>query len=107
HNQRLGLVSATDDEIDLRFLYHLFKTPWIREQIRLTSTGSKVKHTSPDRLYDVEVRLPCKIYQQKIANVLATLDAKIALNDRINAELEVMAQTLYDYWFVQFDFPCP
>jgi type I restriction enzyme S subunit len=36
---------------------------------------------------------------------LTTLDAKIELNDRINAELEAMAKTLYDYWFVQFDFP--
>ena len=43
--------------------------------------------------------------QQKIASVLSSLDAKIELNNRINAELEEMAKTLYDYWFVQFDFP--
>ena len=43
--------------------------------------------------------------QQKIAAVLSALDAKIELNQRINAELESMAKTLYDYWFVQFDFP--
>lgn len=43
--------------------------------------------------------------QQKIAFVLSMLDAKIDLNDRINAELEALAKTLYDYWFVQFDFP--
>jgi len=43
--------------------------------------------------------------QQKIAKVLSDLDAKIELNNKINAELEVMAKTLYDYWFVQFDFP--
>jgi type I restriction enzyme S subunit len=36
---------------------------------------------------------------------LSALDAKIELNNRINAELEAMAKTLYDYWFVQFDFP--
>lgn len=44
-------------------------------------------------------------YQQKIASVLSSLDAKIELNNRINSELESMAKTLYDYWFVQFDFP--
>jgi predicted GIY-YIG superfamily endonuclease len=44
--------------------------------------------------------------QKKIAAVLSALDAKIELNNRINAELEAMAKTLYDYWFVQFDFPC-
>jgi type I restriction enzyme S subunit len=42
---------------------------------------------------------------QKIAAVFTALDAKIELNNRINAELESMAKTLYDYWFVQFDFP--
>ena len=43
--------------------------------------------------------------QQKIASVLSALDSKIELNNRINAELEAMAKTIYDYWFVQFDFP--
>lgn len=45
------------------------------------------------------------IEQQKIAKVLSDLDAKIELNNKINTELEAMAKTLYDYWFVQFDFP--
>jgi type I restriction enzyme S subunit len=43
--------------------------------------------------------------QQKIANVLSSFDSKIELNNRFNIELESMAKTLYDYWFVQFDFP--
>jgi len=43
--------------------------------------------------------------QQKIASVLSSLDSKIELNNSINAELEGMAKMLYDYWFVQFDFP--
>jgi type I restriction enzyme S subunit len=43
--------------------------------------------------------------QQKIASVLSALDSKIELNNKINAELEAMAKTIYDYWFVQFDFP--
>ncbi len=47
----------------------------------------------------------CVAYQQKIAQVLSILDSKIELNNRINTELEVMAKTIYDYWFVQFDFP--
>ena len=42
---------------------------------------------------------------KKIASVLSALDDKIELNSKINAELEAMAKTLYDYWFVQFDFP--
>lgn len=43
--------------------------------------------------------------QQKIASFLSALDDKIELNNRINAELEAMAKLIYEYWFVQFDFP--
>lgn len=43
--------------------------------------------------------------QKEISDVLANIDEKIALNTRMNAELEAMAKQLYDYWFVQFDFP--
>lgn len=53
----------------------------------------------------IEIPLPNLASQQKIAKVLSALDAKIELNNRINAELEAMAKLLYDYWFVQFDFP--
>jgi restriction endonuclease S subunit/predicted GIY-YIG superfamily endonuclease len=54
----------------------------------------------------IEIPLPNLTSQQKIAKVLSALDAKIELNNRINAELEATAKLLYDYWFVQFDFPC-
>lgn len=58
------------------------------------------------RLFNLNVPIPSsESTQQKIASVLSSLDAKIELNNRINAELEAMAKTLYDYWFVQFDFP--
>jgi hypothetical protein len=56
-------------------------------------------------LSKVEMRLPKKEVQDKIFQLLSTLDEKIALNNQINATLEQMAKTLYDYWFVQFDFP--
>jgi type I restriction enzyme S subunit len=57
-------------------------------------------------LHGIIVDVPsCPEYRQKIAKVLSILDAKIELNNRINAELEGMAKLLYDYWFVQFDFP--
>jgi type I restriction enzyme S subunit len=56
-------------------------------------------------LKEVKVYLPELSIQQKIAKVLSDLDAKIELNNNINAELEGMAKLLYDYWFMQFDFP--
>jgi type I restriction enzyme S subunit len=105
HNQRIGLISVNSDEIDKMFLYHLFNTQSVRQQIRNSSSGSKVKHTSPDRIYDVIVQLPSIPTQKRIASILSLLDSKIELNNRINAELENMAKTIYDYWFVQFNFP--
>ncbi|MEX5491901.1 restriction endonuclease subunit S [Pseudomonas asgharzadehiana] len=105
HNQRLGLITVDPEQLDIAFVYYLFQTKSVREQIRLTSTGSKVKHTSPERIYSVNAALPKVEEQKKIAGILAALDAKIGCNKRINAELEAMAKLLYDYWFVQFDFP--
>ena len=52
-----------------------------------------------------DVFIPSKDMQLRIANILSNIDKKIALNTRMNAELEAMAKQLYDYWFVQFDFP--
>ena len=54
-----------------------------------------------------EYPIPCPDFQTQrgVAAVLSALDSKIELNNRINAELEGMAKLLYDYWFVQFDFP--
>ena len=58
------------------------------------------------RLFNIKVNYPKDSFtQQKIASVLSALDDKIELNNKINVELEAMAKTLYDYWFVQFDFP--
>ena len=105
HNQRIGLITTKEDEVVKDYIYYLFKTKVIREKIRLTSSGSKVKHTSPERIYELQAHLPPVDEQKKIIKILTAIDKKIELNNCINAELEAMAKTLYDYWFVQFDFP--
>jgi type I restriction enzyme S subunit len=56
-------------------------------------------------LYKYPINLPSISIQEKVAKVLSNLDAKIELNNKINDNLELMAKMLYDYWFVQFDFP--
>jgi type I restriction enzyme S subunit len=69
------------------------------------NTGTGVPSMTFDSYYNLDIVLPGLDDQKKIASVLSTLDSKIELNNRINDELEAMAKTLYDYWFVQFDFP--
>lgn len=68
-------------------------------------TGSAQPKLTKDNLNSIPLKIHSVKDQQKIAKVLSDLDAKIALNNKINAELEAMAKLIYDYWFVQFDFP--
>lgn len=105
HNQRIGLITAKSHNIDLRFVNYLLRCPYVRKQIEASSSGSKVKHTSPEKLYDVDVAIPSLERQKEIANLLDMIDNKIALNKRTMSELEKTARLIYDYWFTQFDFP--
>ena len=104
HNQRIGLISC-NEYLNKDFAYYLFMTQTIRQQISRSASGTKVKHTSPEKIYEVQVYIPKIQTQRNIAKILTTLDQKIQTNNQINQELEAMAKTLYDYWFVQFDFP--
>ncbi|MGV0978424.1 restriction endonuclease subunit S [Empedobacter falsenii] len=67
-------------------------------------TGSAQPKLNKENLLNIITPVHDLKEQQKIASVLSVLDDKIELNNKINAELEAMAKTLYDYWFVQFDF---
>lgn len=104
HNQRIGLISCNEC-LNKDFAYYLFMTQTVRQQISRSASGTKVKHTSPEKIYEVQVYIPKIQTQRNIAKILTTLDQKIQINNQINQELEAMAKALYDYWFVQFDFP--
>lgn len=85
------------------FMHYVFT--YIRRAIQNSATGSIQDNINIEYLTSLKFKIPVKNYQDKIAAVLSALDAKIDCNNRINAELEALAKTLYDYWFVQFDFP--
>ena len=103
HNQRIGLVEIADPEVlDLRYVYHLMNAPMVRRQLQATATGSKVRHTAPERIQDVRVAVPDIPTQQVIAEVLDTVDALIENNRRRVAVLEEMARAIYREWFVKF-----
>jgi type I restriction enzyme S subunit len=104
--QRVVQYRANPKKLDSNFLLYSFLSPDLQYQFRRHSgTGSTVSHIRVPDCTEFEIPLPPLGEQQKIAAVLSALDAKIDCNNRINAELEAMAKTLYDYWFVQFDFP--
>ena len=104
-SQDVGLITCNTEKLDKTFAYYLFLTRSVREQISARSQQTKIRHTSPDKISDVEVYLPDLPTQLRIAGVLGSLDEKIELNRKKIAELEALAKTIYDYWFVQFDFP--
>ena len=84
--------------------YYLYRYLRLLDLGQLDS-GTGVPSMTFDSYYNIKVKLP-KIEEQKlIASVLQNFDRKIALNRQINATLESMSKQLYDYWFVQFDFP--
>ena len=90
--------------VETDFLYYALKN--YVHNIKKRSQGSVFDTINLNSFDLMEIEIPKELStQQKIASVLSALDAKIELNNRINAELEAMAKTLYDYWFVQFDFP--
>lgn len=93
------------DSVDKYYVRYVLESDLFKKYINTFATGSIIKNISLKQMRDFEFRLPPLHIQKKLSYVLSTLDEKIALNNQINATLEQMAKTLYDYWFVQFDFP--
>lgn len=72
---------------------------------RLSKNGTSINNINNEHLEDFSFPLPPKDLKEEISTWYCSIEKKIALNTRMNAELEAMAKQLYDYWFVQFDFP--
>ena len=103
-NQSCFGIRGKREIVETDFLYYSLKN--YVHNIKKRSQGSVFDTINLNSFDLMEIEIPKELEtQQKIASVLSSLDAKIELNNRINAELEAMAKTLYDYWFVQFDFP--
>ena len=96
---RLLSVVPNEQIADLDYLYYASKM-WMYK-----NDGSVQLQLTVPMLALQEILLPPIEYQRKIGSVLSSLDRKIALNRSINRNLEALAKQLYDYWFVQFDFP--
>jgi len=102
-NQGFKNIVVNTDILHNEFLYYYLKLK--KNELNNLGSGTTFKEISKSTLEKYKIKLPDLPTQKSIAKVLSDLDAKIELNNRINRELEAMAKTLYDYWFVQFDFP--
>ncbi|HEL1785436.1 TPA: restriction endonuclease subunit S [Streptococcus suis] len=102
-NQACCNIIINDEKADFEYVYYYMKTQY--ESLRGLSSGVRNNLNAND-IKNYEIRIPESIVEQNnISKVLSVLDQKIAINNQINEELEAMAKTLYDYWFVQFNFP--
>ena len=106
HGMNLLRIKANTSILDTDYLYYFFKTPYFKKCVDCKRTDA-VNQSSINisNIKDISINLPPLPIQQKVASVLSSLDRKIALNKQINQNLEALARQLYDYWFVQFDFP--
>jgi type I restriction enzyme S subunit len=95
--------NANPEKSSELFVYYFFE--YIKKEIQKSASGSIQDNINIDYLSKMRIKVPEKEYQDKIVDLLSSIDKKILLNNQINQELEDMAKTLYDYWFVQFDFP--
>ena len=106
HNQRIGLVLPKHaGAVDKVYAYYLFNSGSVRQQIRASASGTKIRHTAPSRIADVEVTLPPLPIQKRIAGILSAYDDLIENSQRRIKILEEMSRRLYREWFVHFRFP--
>lgn len=98
-----GLAAISSEKYPNRFIYYSLK--YNINSLISSSTGTTFSSINKNDLESLDLIIPEENQISNVTNLLSVLDDKIELNNTINAELEAMAKTLYDYWFVQFEFP--
>ena len=100
--QRVACIRHNEKSVQ-DYLYYLIFNERFVDYVKSVQTGTSIPHISLKQIGDYEVQLPSIERQKSICRVLKSLDEKIALNNRINHNLEEQAQALYKSWFVDFE----
>lgn len=93
--------TEVNPKVNAYFLYNYLKLL----NLAGLDSGSTLPSMTQSSYYDIVINLPERYIQDQIAELIFSIDKKIELNNKINSELESVAKLIYDYWFVQFDFP--
>lgn len=104
---KLMVLRNINPDVDHKYFYYYLTNEHMLSvlQDRAENRIGSFPQITFDLLSEYSIRVPHISEQKKIALLLSNIDSKIENNNKINAELEAMAKTIYDYWFVQFDFP--
>ena len=101
-----ALITPNPEMLDGRYLNAYLNSSLAKEYFANNASGSGMRYSLPvDAIKNILLYLPSIEVQREIGKIFSDIDRKIALNREINRNLEAMARQLYDYWFVQFDFP--
>jgi len=91
-------------EVDKEFIYYVLTSANFKRNITNEATGTTIKNVSLKQMREYKFNIPCNISdQRRIASILSSLDRKIEFNNKINADLEEMAQAIFKNWFVDFE----
>jgi len=101
-----ALITPDETKLCGKYLNAFMHSAYIQKYFELNATGSGMRYTlSLDTLESMPLLLPSLEEQERIGEIFSAIDKKISINHAINQNLEALAKQLYDYWFVQFDFP--
>ena len=101
-----ALITPDETKLCGKYLNAFMHSAYIQKYFENSASGSGQRYTlSLETLESMPLLLPSLAEQKRIGKIFTSLDKKIELNHKINQNLEAMAKQLYDYWFVQFDFP--
>ena len=106
HGMNLLRIKTNPEILDCNYAFYFFQSPYFKkcvDSIRTDAVNQSSINIS--NICSIDINIPSLAIQQRIASILGAFDRKIELNRQINQNLEALARQLYDYWFVQFDFP--
>ena len=106
HGMNVLRIKTKKDVLNPFYAYYYFKTPHFRKAIdNIRTDAINQSSINTNNIKDIKIHIPDLPTQEKVVGILRGIDKKIEENEDMNVELEAMAKQLYDYWFVQFDFP--
>ncbi len=105
-NQHVAIIRANDNILNPLYLKYYLLNPVFKEyMLMLSSSGGTRNAITKGMIEEFKISAPDLPTQTAIAEILSSLDDKIELNNKINQELENLAQTLFKRWFIDFEFP--
>lgn len=101
----IGLIIPDESKLNKSFAYYLVSSPQIKKQLGAAAQQTKIRHTSPEKIKSCETWLPDLKYQEKAGYLLDSINLKINDNIKMSKELEQIVKTIYNYWFLQYEYP--